>query len=349
MQRISKSVTKTVGLADQLLEDIKRRDLKPGASYLTTQAARRFLGVGGTAANRALQLLEKRGIIERTQGKGAVILRPPSKEEAGISRVHILIPEIYFRTEGFGCDGILFGLQSEFPTAYVSHFLLLQDGDTQRIEKLIHDTIASGGTDAFVLASVPFEIQRAIARAGFPAVVYGTAYRGIGDIPQLERDIRSGVVMMVDHLRSRGTQNIAVLLRQYLMPGDQLFFDAVMETLGGSTSIRFLAADKEHMEAEIIDILRRDRFVNAFLCQTTIQAEAVRSALKKEGLNRDDIRIGVLLSYAKRNEQPKFTHIQLVPSPEEIGRKIARILQMQHIGQTPKNQTIPVELVAVST
>lgn len=347
MQRISKLVTKTVYLADRLLDDIKDRGLKAGDTYFTTQDARRFLGVGGTAANRALQLLEKRRIIERTQGRGAVILKTPNASETPpITQVHILIPELYFRTEGFGCDGILFGLQSEFPTAHVSHCLLQQDAAAaDRVNALIRQTIANGGTDAFVLASVPFEIQRAIACTGFPSVVYGTAYRGIGELSQLERDLNGAVVELVDHLRSRGARRIATLLRQYIMPGDHQVFNAVLSTLGASAPIRFLGADKEHIIAEIVDILRNEPNVDGFLCQTVTQAEAVEEALARENRSRNGVRIGVLLSYAKRSDPFQFTHVRMVLTPEEIGRKLASILQSRYLGRPPEKLTIPIELV----
>lgn len=345
MQKISKSVSQTVQLADRLLEDIKRRNLSPGDPYFTTLDARRFLGVGGTIANRALQLLEKRQVIKRTQGRGAVILPPPVVAPGTIARLHILLPELYFRTEGFGSDGILFGVQSEMPSAYVSQCLLMPQGGTERIESLINRAIGSGGTDAFILASVPFETQRAVARTGFPAVVFGTAYRGAGDLPQLERDLGGGVRLMIDHFRSRGCRKIATLLRQHIQPGDHEIFDVVLSTLGIGSPLRFLAQEKDHMIAEVRNILRTDPDVDAFLCQSTVHAEAVREALEREGRPADEMSIGVLFSYVKRNTPNPFTHIQMVPAPEEVGRELATMLRNSFRGKQPANRVIPIELV----
>jgi hypothetical protein len=347
IHKINKKISETVSLADRLAEDIRCRNLQPGDIYLTTQDARKLLGVGGTAANLAMQLLEKRRILKRTQRRGAIILSPPQLNQTTLSRVHILVPELYYRTEGFGSDGILFGLQSMFPLANVSHCLLSQDGDAERVDRLIRRAIAEGGTDAFVLASVPFEIQRLIARTGFPAVVYGTAYHGIGNLPQLERDQSSAVIQLVEHFQKHRANRIAVLMRQHIMPGDQQALNTIFSVLGVSSPIRFVASDQEHTIAEIRLILQNDPSVDAFLCQTTNQADAVLSALELEKRPIDKVKIGTMLSFAKRNETPKFTHIQLIPTPEEIGTKLAEMLQEQVLGHVPKNKTIPVELIVV--
>ncbi|MDR2756090.1 MAG: hypothetical protein LBC20_10310 [Planctomycetaceae bacterium] len=65
LDKTSKFLTRTVQLADCLAADIRNRNLKPDETYYTALEAARFLGVAGAAANRALQLLEKRRMIQR--------------------------------------------------------------------------------------------------------------------------------------------------------------------------------------------------------------------------------------------------------------------------------------------
>jgi len=347
MHRISKHISETTRLADRLLEDIRYRNLQPGDSYFTTRDARQFLGVGGTAANRALQLLEKRQVIRRIQRRGAVVLPAAKSHSTEIARIHIVVPELFYRREGFANDGILFGIQSEFPLATVSHCLLSGDNDVERIKHLVDQTMSTGGIDAFVLASVPFEIQRAVSRTDFPAVVFGTAYQGIGDLPQLERDQQDAVAKVVCHLRNRGAKRIVALMRQFIMPGDQQTFEAILSLLGPSVLMRFLAPDHEHTVAMAQNILRQEPSVDAFLCQTQNQALAVMEAIQGSGRSFDEIGIGALLSFGRRNEPPKFPHIRMVSTPEEIGRKLASMLRERHDGRFPKNELIPVELVDV--
>ena len=347
MDRIRKNISVTIQLADQLQEDIRRRNLRPGDSYLTTRGARQFLGVGGTEANQALQLLEKRQIIRRTQRTGSVILTPPKSCSTEIARIHFLFPEFYYRTQGVSYDGFLFGIQSVFPTASVSLHLVSRDGE--QIEAMIHNTMTRNGMDAFVLCSVPFEIQKAVAQIGFPAVIWGgTAYHGIKNIPYVEIDNHDAVVKLVRYLEERGAKRIATLMWEYFMPGNQQAFDAILSLLGNSAPIRFLVPDHDHTVVAVRDILCSEPSVDAFLCLTSNQAEAVVDALKSLGRPIDSIEIGVLHSHTKRSDLPKFTHVRCVPTPEEIGQKLASMLRQQHLGNSPKNETIPMELVTIS-
>ena len=62
-----------VDLANQIEADIRRRRLSPGDAYITTAETARMLRASGTTAHKALQVLVKRGVIERKQRRGAVI------------------------------------------------------------------------------------------------------------------------------------------------------------------------------------------------------------------------------------------------------------------------------------
>ena len=343
-----KTITRTVQLADRLVADIQHRKLRPGDIYLTTLEAARYLGVAGASANRALQLLEKLQIIRRSQGLASVILEPPKLDSKDFTRINFLVPEIGLRTEGIRHDGFLFGLQEEFPAASVSLHLLPQGGYVERLESLIHQAMTSNGVDAFVLWSVPFEIQKAIAQTKFPAAVYGTAYPGIENLPCLDSDYWDSVTKLVGHLRERGAKRIATLLRQFILGGgNQLIFNAILSILGNSAPICFLVSDHDLMVAAIRNILRDEPSVDAFLCLTTIQAEAVVDALKALGRPIESVEIAVLFEHTKRGTPPMFTHLKSVLTSEEIGRTLALMLREPYCGNSPKNEVIPTELVVV--
>ena len=345
MQRISKNISETVQLADRLMDDISFRNLQPGDGYFTARDARNFLGVGGTAANRALQLLEKRQIIRRTQRSGSVILAPPKPCSMEITRIHFLFPEFYYRTQGVSYDGILFGLQAVFPTASVSLCLVSRDGE--RIEAMIHHAMTSTGLDVFVLSSVPFEIQKAVAETKFPVVTWGAAYQGIKNLPQLDVDHQDMTTQLVRHLQGRGAKRIATLMWETFMPGNQRSFDTILSLLGNSAPIRFLVPDHDHTVVAVRDILCSEPSVDAFLCLTSNQAEAVVDALKSLGRPKDSVEIGVLHSHTKRDDPQKFTHVRCALPPEEIGQKLASMLREQLDGNFPKNAVLPIELVTV--
>src|SRR5262245_11829935 len=105
-----------VELADRIAADIRHKRLKPGDAYLTTAGASQLLGISTTAANRAMQLLVQRQVLQRRQRKGTTIALAPM-ERRGLRRVRILVQQRFLQTEGLLADGMVLGLQSALPDA----------------------------------------------------------------------------------------------------------------------------------------------------------------------------------------------------------------------------------------
>src|SRR3954466_11480587 len=69
-------VPRILELADKIADDIRKKKLKPGDPYQGTTETAEMLGVSTTAANRAMQVLVKRRLIERRQRKGTFVAVP---------------------------------------------------------------------------------------------------------------------------------------------------------------------------------------------------------------------------------------------------------------------------------
>src|SRR5262245_26012159 len=107
---------RVVDVAEQILADIRRRQLQPGDAYLGTTETAQWLRISGTTVNRALQLLAQRGVVERRQRRGTTVRDPgKSRVGSGLARVHLLVREDHLRSEGLWADGVLLGLQGALP------------------------------------------------------------------------------------------------------------------------------------------------------------------------------------------------------------------------------------------
>src|SRR3984957_16744093 len=119
-----------VDLADRILADIRRKRLRPGDPYLSTAEIARLLRVSGTAANRALQLLAQRQVLERRQRRGAFIARGPAGgKTVVVNRVHLLVHRDYLRAEGLLADGVVLGIQGELPQAEIQFNFLPESSE----------------------------------------------------------------------------------------------------------------------------------------------------------------------------------------------------------------------------
>lgn len=351
MTKTRKTVQKTFAMADILEADIREKQLKPGDPYLSTMDASRLLGVSGGTANRVLQILEKRRIIQRRQRVGAVVLETPVPEKHDIKRVHFLIHEKYFSSEGIGTDGILFGLQPVLASASVELFFLKQGQEEEQVKRLIDHSIAAGETDGFVLVRTPYEVQSLLAHSRLPAVVHGACYTGIETISNIDRDHTQVAGIVLNFMEKRGRVRPALLMRQTVLPGDMEFLDT-LTSRPAPWIFRYIPTDDEIILAECRKLLARDGRPDLVVCQTRRHADMLRIALKETNLEANrDLDVLVLQYYfkARREETDSvefFPHIISEHSPEKTGRRIGELLRAASRGEKPSHEIISVRLSA---
>ena len=186
-------VPRILELADKIAEDIRKKNLKPGDAYQGTTETAEMLGVSTTAANRAMQVLVKRRMIERRQQKGTFVAVPSSiTPSSSLRRIHLVVHENYLRTEGLLSDGIIVGMHDELPAAQMQFNFVPADNDAAQITELISEAMRSGKTEGFVLVRSSLQAQRLIAASGLPTVVHGSLHWSVSQMPWIDRDHRTG-------------------------------------------------------------------------------------------------------------------------------------------------------------
>src|SRR5271156_4618815 len=96
-----------VEVAATILDDMRRRKLRPGDAYLDTAATARLLQVSGSTVNRALQLLAQRGVIQRRQRQGTIVLDLGDRRaDAVLRKVQLVVRQEHLRTEGLWSEGV---------------------------------------------------------------------------------------------------------------------------------------------------------------------------------------------------------------------------------------------------
>ena len=343
-EKQKKFLSLTSTLADRLMADIRDRGLQLGETYMTSHEAAKFLGVAGASANRALQLLEKRKVIHRAQKRGCVILEPPERGKRLIDQVHFLVHDKYYRTEGIGGDGILFGIQSVLPTSTVSHCLLSQENEPQQISNLIERSLRQETSDAFVLVRASYAVQLMIAKSGLPAIVFGGLYPGITELGQIDRDHQQAAKLVIDYLRKMNCQRLAVLMRQEVLPGDYPTLDGLHES-GMDLTLRFIPSEDDCIKAVAETLLERQNRPDAVLCHTKRHAECVDQIRRKLKIPAKQLPIVVLTAYLKRGENLPFPHIAQDSDPETIGQRIGELLRSRVSMDTLVLESVPVKLV----
>ncbi len=344
-----------VQLANRLEQEIRHGGLKPGDAYPTTAQVARRLGVSTEAANGALRVLVKRGILERRRRSGTIVARLPGDlSGAVLRRVHLLVKQDYLRLEGVLADGLVLGLQEKLPGAeIVFNFIPTIDG-AEYANKLIAASLRSDERDGFVLVRASLAIQRLMQASGLPVVVYGSLQPSVQGMAWIDRDAFQIAELSFQHLVDQGCRQIVALFRPEMAPGDTLVLDGLLRLLdehgfrSRDLAVRNLPADLEAVHHAASELLRGRQGPMGFLCRNPLLAEGVAAAAASLQLEEGrDLHIVVSDVYRKSTDPaPKYPHIRSVYSSEEIGLRLARMLVQQARSETldPSHEVIPVSL-----
>ena len=343
---------RVIELAEQIAGDIRRRRLKPGDRYMNTADTARQFGVNTSTANRAMQLLVKRNVLERCQRVGTIVAAAVGITEASPIRcVHLLVQRDYLKKEGVLADGLLLGIQEELPNAEIKFNFLGTGDDEQYVNILIDDSMRTKEQDGFVLIRSTLDVQRAVAGSGMPAVVHGSLYPSVRGIPFIDRDHRAAGELLIGHLIKSRHKRIVLMMRDRFLPGDHAFVDGVMNTaaeagIAGRLVLRCLPVDQDVIQSELRQLIDAERAIPGVVCRSQPLADGAATAFTAVGQSPAK-HIVVSEVYRHRNNgSARFVGIQWSMSPQDLGRKIGAALSSQVTGERDglAGETIPVVL-----
>src|SRR5262249_21831785 len=149
-------------------------------------------------------------------------------------RVRLLLHQQHLQAEGLLADGRVMGIQRELPGADIQFAFLPPGGEAAHIERLIQEALAAREPEGFVAARASLEAPRLLAASGLPVVLAGTAFPSVPGLPWMDRDHRQVGRLLAEHLLACGARWIALFMREQMLYGDHLVFDAVRDALAAA-------------------------------------------------------------------------------------------------------------------
>ncbi|MBA4020634.1 MAG: hypothetical protein C0483_26035 [Pirellula sp.] len=331
---------KIAAVAQQIIDDIRRRNLRPGDPYLNTAETAQLLRVSGSTVNRALQLLAQRGVIRRRQRQGTLIAA--DEAQSTLRRVHIVIREDHLRTEGLWADGVLFGLQSALPGVDVQFNFRPQSEEAEYVERLIDDVLRARQTAGFVLIRASVAAQRLVVASGLPAVVSGTLHPSVNGLPSVERDQQQIGTLLAEHLLKQGCRQFLILLRDRITAGDHAMLDGAHAALAAAgipladVALRCLPTDEQAIAAEAAAQLAKSTDRLGCLCRSVPLAQGVETATKSLRIPTKRRPVIAVADVAHSADVPSpYACTQTTITPLEYGAELGRVLAAAARGSRP--------------
>lgn len=289
-----------MALADKLVADIRRRGLRVGDGYLTSEQAGRMLGVRKSSANLAMRYLADRDIVVRKQRRGTFVgsgVATPRTPHIG--SVHFLAPRYADRPDRSPrFDQLQAGVEDVLRHASVHFNILPEHHVIDYVRELTEHRRQGDGVMGLVPSSCPREVYRFVQGIDLPAVVLGSDYPDTESLPSVDADFQQMGRLMTEYLLQRGHRRLALLTYRIWYPGENTLLDAINDALmevdaaHSKLKVRSLPGEVPLFESEVCRLLSAPDRPTGLICRGLTWAEAADRAARSLGLSvPDDVTI----------------------------------------------------------
>lgn len=317
------TAVRVLELAAELEAELVRRRLSPGDRFLSVREVAAAHQVRRDVINKALQVLARRGLIERKPRMGAIV-RDSAAQQVSLAQVHWVTQEDWSETESRDATPVVLGLQRRLGGCPVRTLTLSGAMLESKLGALLAAACRARRPEGFVLIRCGLVVQRRVAASGLPVVVHGSVWPGV-PLPWINLDNEAAGRLHAEALWARGVRRILLIRRDRLVPGEALFARGVRAALAE----RGAKADAvDHMELPSVPEVVRAALAEwppsgrmAVIAATRVLADAARSVLPAAV----PVHVGVVSGGPDETGCP-YPHVTEGISPESEGELLAEAM-----------------------
>lgn len=349
-------IPKVVQLAEQVASNIRASGLVRGDPYMNAAGVARELRVSASTANRVLQILAERGVVERAQKRGTIICNPdPEQAVHAIKRVHMITFQDSVKQSGLMTDPVIVGMQRKLPAAMIQFNFFPSIGNPEHLAHLLDEARRAKDPVGIVLTKAPAHAQLMVAESGVAAVIHGYPQMGGQQLPSITIDYteigRLAGRLCVD---SRCDYLALVLPNRPILEGDYRLMagaqyelalagykaDAVTlrcHTVDGLDAFEWMRTHVKQCNGKTLFVLH-PKFINGH------SASALEKALPAQ--SRSEIFVIDEHDHLHLNFKRAMYRVSTPTSENEVGERIAEFLAAQASGDKieTKDEILPVEM-----
>jgi hypothetical protein len=287
--------SKVQALVDWLQLDIRRRGLRPGDRYMTSEEAARALEVSTGTAHQAMRQLVERNILQRRQKQGTFI--GPAVDAPAIQarpRVYVVSPSDATRDAHYSrfSEAIYPAIASSMGGASFQLEYLPPGDSLGFLRQLVDEAVEAGNLGGFLLFRSTYEIQDFFneQQRWIPTVVAGGVYPGITGLPWIDADQHQIGQGAADYALRAGHRRMAVLMYEHWVPGDSGLMSGIAETMETSDrrldrfEICSLPAYERAIQHRVRELLSAEDRPTVIVARMALQVSVVFEVAKELGL-----------------------------------------------------------------
>lgn len=322
-------------LVERIENDIRARALRPGDRYLTAGDVGLMLGVSAATAHRAMNVLVNQNLLTREHGRGTFIGAGVGPQRTvSIRTVYIFIEEHQRDLTSVPLDSIVAAVRKELPSANVQFCFIPSSSGANFVQELVDVAQRAGHFAGAIPISCSREVYRYLASTGVPVVVLGSLYPDQWELTSVDVDYHTAGHLLAEYLASRGHKKAALFATGGGRPGDNAFYDGVVEALTtagwapNALTMRVFPQDFDAFHSQTRELLSHPRRPTAVICTSDRLVSSVAACAEELSLSvPEDIELVFQSQSTPTARLSRYAYVKPMSSFQEVAGLLAEMLR----------------------
>jgi len=342
MVREASSPSSLVLIAGRLEGDIRSRSLRAGDRYLSVADAATMIGVSTATANRAMDILVRKRLLVRQQGRGTFVGKAAGAPST--SRVHTVFVLLMEDQEGVGpyslVEAFIPAIRQRMGNVNLQVSFIPSRRSIDYLSELIETAQKTGQLAGVVPISCAREIYRYLDESGVPTVVVGSLCPDQQHIASLDSDSHAIGSLLARHLVTKGHRRMGLFVIGEGRPGDHAFFDGIsneLTTAGlphNALTVRIFPRDFDAFRAQVNELLSQPDRPTGIICSIAPLASTVLGIADELGLRVPQDLDVVFHGPPTNVREAGLVHVETQMPVKQIAKTLADMLHSVVEGET---------------
>lgn len=314
-----------------------------------------FLGVSGSTANRALQILAGRDVVVRARKRGTIVNNLNVDQTPRIiERVQMVHFMDAVLSNSIMIDPIVVGIENRLPRSHIQFNYLPRVGYYDHFMRLLDEADKCRPVSAIVLTGSDYTAQHLLEERMLPSIIHGYVRPSITKLSSITLDYEAAGKLCGEFCVKNKIKNLVILLpMRPFFTGDLKLQRAATKVLAeagyplGSVCVHCLSPEYKVVHAWLNENYGGCEDL-ALVCPSSLLNTKPWEILQDMGLSKKSFAVikinepGDTDSYMK---EPSIVRITSTVTAMQVGFDIADALVKQAHGDlTPRNIILPVTI-----
>jgi len=335
-------------LADRLMASIEKKELQPGDLLPSQYELADQYGLSRSCIQKALDILDKNGLIERKPGKGIFVRQKHSSSENMTKKIAYIMPD-YARMAPDAQDnyGLKILLGIEEGARQIKATLIFKRIDMRSETGLLNNIVRELDVDGVIIhMDVPDNDIKKLSILDFPVVVAGRIST-LPEVGAVAPNFIDSFLGIFRRLAAQGIRKVSFVYNSKYAASIEVPILKELAHVTGIVTMNYIdyAGEENNFHKIIKGLISNNSLPEVFCCFNDWGAKHVISALASFGkkVPEDMGIVGAIDFDFSTYVQPSLTTLSVDPS--KIGTKAVELLDNMLKGGMPFTERIPMVLI----